>query len=455
MNCTKCGKEIPDGENTLCKECQKKESKKEKSGEGKKNNVIIIIIAIIVILALLVGGYLLFGRNNKIGNSIGNIRNYGYSCTQGNWIYYVAPNEDSSKIGIYKVKTNGSDKKELYMSDADILSLNVCGNYLYFIGVGAETFTEEDEVDNKIYRMKLNGSDLQVINDNEFNNNCYEIYVINNSVYYIGVDANIYKMKLDGSDKTVVTENGTGYLGITKDSIIYNKMEENSSDYVTYIMNIDGSNERPILEGKRLYSVNVEKDYIYYTNEDKQIYKTKIDSGNEELVLDTTAYNLNLKDNYLYYLNYLDFENEDLTVCIFRIKTDGSSQEPEKVKTLETYSSFIDVVGNWVVYLDSTDNSAYIKMVKVDGSKEEELFSLNYDEQNVEENQDAVSNETTEGNTETTEPVETPENTNEVDTNTVVDTNNTTSDTNNVSNETADTNTAAAANETSTENTVQ
>ena len=297
--------------------------------------------------------------------------------------------------------------------------------------------------------MKLDGSDLQVINDNEFNNNCYEIYVINNSVYYIGVDANIYKMKLDGSDKSVVTENGTGYLGITKDYIIYNKMEENSSDYITYIMNIDGSNERPILAGKRLYSVNVKDDYIYYTNENKQIYKTKIDSGNEELILDTTAYNLNLKDDYLYYLNYLDFENENLTVCIFRIKTDGSSQEPEKVKTLETYSSFIDVVGNWVVYLDSTDESAYIKMVKVDGSQEEELFSLSYEQQIGEGNQDVVTNENPEENsqpenTEQTQPAENEGDTNNIDTNTV--------DTNTIANENANT---VDTNEIPVENTVQ
>lgn len=447
MNCTKCGKEIPDGENTLCEECQKKESKKEKNGEGKKSNIIIIAIIIAVIAVLLVVCYLVFGRNNKVGNTIGNIRNYGYSAIQGNWIYYVAPNEDSSKIGIYKVKTNGSDKKELYMNDADILSLNVCGNYLYFIGVGAESFSEEDEVDNKIYRMKLNGSDLQVINDNEFNNNCYEIYVIKDSIYYIGTDANIYKMKLDGSDKKVVTENGTGYLGITEDYIIYNKTKEDSSDYVTYIMNIDGTNERPILTDKRLYSVNIEKDYIYYTNEEKQIYKTKIDSGNEELVLDTTAYNLNIKDNYLYYLNYVDFENQDLTVCIFRIKADGSSQEPEKVKTLETYSSFIDVVGNWVVYLDSTDSSAYIKMVKIDGSKEEELFNLNY------ENQDVVTDETTEGNSQNPEnadqnqPVETTEDTNTTTAN-VIDTTNTATNEENTTNTTV-------TNETTVENTVQ
>ena len=37
MNCTKCGKEIPDGKKEICKEC-KKEIKKEEKMAKKSNN---------------------------------------------------------------------------------------------------------------------------------------------------------------------------------------------------------------------------------------------------------------------------------------------------------------------------------------------------------------------------------------------------------------------------------
>ena len=159
---------------------------------------------------------------SKEGNTIGNIRNYGYAVESDNWIYYLSPNEDSTEIGIFKVKNNGKNKQQLYMSNLDIVSLNVYKDYIYFVGNDVGTYLEGDDIDNKIYRMKKDGTAIEVLNDNELNNECYEIYVINNKVYYIGLNAEICKMDLNGANKTVVADNGTGYLGITEKYIIYN-----------------------------------------------------------------------------------------------------------------------------------------------------------------------------------------------------------------------------------------
>ena len=102
-------------------------------------------------------------------------------------------------------------------------------------------------------------------------------------------------------------------------------------------MNLDGTNPRPIIEGERFYSVNIDGNYIYYTNIDKQICKTKIDSGTSEVMLDTTAYNMNLYKGYIYFLNYKDLENEDYTVCLYRIKADGSEQTATNIKELDIF----------------------------------------------------------------------------------------------------------------------
>lgn len=451
MYCTKCGKEIPDGEKKICDDCEKKilqeitaeekeevkESKKaskketkekakkvskeEKVAEkkakkenkknekankvdkkddannewkvtgekNKKKNNLESVLFIAVVLVLVIGGAFmlshLFTQGETEGNTIGNIRNYGYAVEDGNWIYYLAPNEDSSQIGIFKVKSNGKDKKLLYMSEIDIVSLNVYKNHIYFIGSGVETYTETDELDNKIYRIKKDGSEPEVLNDNEINNDCYEIYVIDDSIYYIGLNAEICKMDLNGSNKTVIADNGTGYLGINNDYIIYNKTESESEqgvEYVTYIMNRDGSNPRPIVEGKRLYSVNIDGNTVYYSDIDKKIYKTEIDSNEEQLLYgDLEAYNLNTSKGYAYYLNYLDPENEDYTVCIYRVKLDGSTEAPELIKKLDTYSSFIDVVGKWVIYMDSNSEAGFINLVPVDGKDEVvQLYYLDYSE---------------------------------------------------------------------------
>lgn len=407
MKCAKCGKELTDGRRKICKECAEKEKKekeemKAKKAEQKANNKKVetnnkeesqkkeektkkiskgVIVGIVVVLLIVIAIVCALLINKKgIGNTIGNIRNYGYSAINGNYIYYLAPNEDSTAVGIFKIKKDGTgDPEELFMEDMDVISINVYNGYIYFIGVGPDAYSDDDELDNKIYRMTTSGKNMTVINDNEFNNDCYEIYVIDGSIYYIGTDNNIYKMSLDGSNVTLVSDNATGYLGITDKYIIYNVETEDGSAYTTYIMNIDGTEQREIIEGERLYSVNISDDYIYYTNIDKQIYRTKLDSGEAELILDTTAYNLNLNGDYIYYLNYKDLENADYTVCLFRIKADGSEDSPTTLKELDTYSSFINIVGDWVVYMDSNDTEGFINLVKTDGSDEKCLYLLDYE----------------------------------------------------------------------------
>lgn len=432
MNCKKCGKELTDRRRKICEECAEKEKKekeemkakkaeekkaketskktdekksnkkevKEENGQNaktckisKKSIIVIVVVAIALVICLVIGSLL---SKKGVGNTIGNIRNYGYATINGNYIYYLAPNEDSTAVGIFKIKKDGTgESKQLFMEDMDVVSINVYNGYVYFIGIGSDEYTEEDELDNKIYRMKTNGDNLTVINDNEFNNDCYEIYLVNGYVYYIGTDNNIYKMALNGSDRTLVSNNETGYLGVTDKYIIYNELNSDESDYTTYIMNLDGTNQRPIIDSERLYSVNIDGDYVYYTNIDKQICKTKIDSGESEVLLDTTAYNMNLYGDYIYFLNYKDLENEDYTVCLYKIKTDGSEKEATSIKELDTYSSFINIIGDWVIYLDSNQTEGFINLVKTDGSSEVCLYLLDY-----EDYYGSATTETTEGTSE-------------------------------------------------------
>ena len=64
---------------------------------------------------------------------------------------------------------------------------------------------------------------------------------------------------------------------------------------------------------------------------------------------------------------------------MFRVKLDGTTETPEKIKELETYSSFIDVVDDWVIYMDSSDKAGIINLVNKNGNgKEIELYRLDY-----------------------------------------------------------------------------
>lgn len=409
MNCIKCGKKIPDDGEELCKRCKKEEEKRKDSGDdpekievsnenGKSNKLplmIIIGVAVLVLILLFVC-FFPIGKGNggvketlisksKVGNSIGNIKNYGYSAKGGSNIFYVAPNQNSTAVCLYKVKYNDKTPEpvELFNTTGDILSINAKDGYIYFISFTGEAYSETDDTDNKLYRCKYDGTELEVINDNEFANDCYEIYVIENKIYYIGVDFNIYTMNTDGTDKKVLIENEAGYLCVSDKYIVYNRLNDTESDYVTYISDINGNNEKQIIENTRLYGVNIVDDTLFFANENKQLCKFELDSSNQTLLVDATAYNMNATKDCVYYLNYNMPENDEdkATVCIYKVNTKDENQTPEIIKTFQTYSNFINVVGDYILYTDSNETDGFINLLKLDGSGEEiNLYNLNYEE---------------------------------------------------------------------------
>ena len=458
MNCKKCGKEILDGGDEICEECkqkiisdlkddeqkeidsnvsEKKEKKGNKINEFKESfNVLInkirekitnsaiyqkickidkkikkcICGCLILIVVFLI--IILLPKYNKIGNSVGNIRNYGYVASEGKWIYYLSPNEDRTQIGVYRTDKKGKNKKNIFMTDMDIVSINAYKGYLYFIGISSlaeeGSGLEDDDVDNKIYRIKADGSsEMEILNNNEFNNECFDIYVIKGYIYYIGTDRNIYKMKLNGTDRELVSDNGTGYIGITDKYIVYNDYiqdDENAeedkntassneststSTIETYIMNINGENKRVLIKGQRLSTVNIKGDYVYYTKEQTDsetgnkkipIYRTKIDSNEEELLADTTAYNLNLYGNNLYYFNYDDSSEESSKVCIYKVSINGKKNKPIQLKILERYSTFLNIANDRIIYMDQNDSNGYIKCINLDGNKEIKFYEIEYED---------------------------------------------------------------------------
>lgn len=451
MKCEKCGKEIPEGENKICDDCKKElvnelneqskaettekaeettkevveENKEEIKKLGFKGKLlfscgIVVLLAIIFVIVLSIKGtditeFLteLPGSDIEEGNSISNIRNYGYAAKKGSWYYYIAASEDQSVPAIYKSKKDGSKKELLYQHSGNILGLNVYDGYIYFILIDDEKnqtntkLSDEESADivnNKICRMKLNGDNVEVINNNEFHNNCYEIYVVDGKVYYIGVDTNIYSMDLNGQNKTRLNNDETGYLGITKDYIVLNVKKgmelqdsENAdastavSTFETKVMKRDGTDLHP-LTGERLYSISIVGDYIYYVNEAKAIYKVKLDGTDNTLISDEyTVYNMNVTDKYIYYMNYTDADKKEV-IGIYRMDLDGKNNT--LIYTLDNYSSFLNVVDNNVIFMDMNDEEATINKINSNGEKRVKLYTLKYDEE-VEETENTATQETT------------------------------------------------------------
>ena len=352
--------------------------------EGKKCNfnckkilpIIAAVIAAIIVIALVC----VFSNKIEVvgGNTVSNIRNYGYTVSDGKWFYCVTPQEDGILMEIQRVKKGAKNKETIYTSMNSLYSLNVAGEYLYFIEIDTTTYYEQDDLrDNKIYRIKKDGSseEPELLNDNDFNNSCAQIYVIDNNIYYIGTDSKMYKMDLNGQNRALVSDKVSDYLAVTDKYIIYDVSIEGVNAKLTKIMNIDGTNDREIINGKKLNTVAIVDEYIYYTNGDKEICKTKIDSGVEEVVYEVAAYNFNVADDgYIYFFGYENAAEQKYTICLFRVKVDGTSEEAELLAKLPQSSDFLNVMNGQAFYTEKEELKSYIRMFDVKSREMSSVF---------------------------------------------------------------------------------
>ena len=340
--------------------------------KAKRVMIIAICVIILIILQMTLG---IFSFSKGMGNTVGNILNSGYAAEDKNYIYYVSPSDDMATTNLSRVKKGSSEGEVIFEGDYDIRAVNIEGNHLYFMTFSTQNATAEDPMDNKIYQTNLDGSNPKVLNDNEFAYDVNEMYVINGKIYYIGEDYKVYSMDLNGKHRKLVLDVENGLLAISGDYIIYNKDNEDQSDYITYIRKINGSDERPV-NGGRIFSPDIYNDYIYYVNQDQMLVKSPVKGGNEEVVLDKAIYNINIHDGMAYYLNYKDEENQDYTACIYRLSLNGG--EPELLKELSYYASFLEVIDDYVYYMDIEEEKAFINLVNTKDKSEIKLHQWSY-----------------------------------------------------------------------------
>lgn len=152
--------------------------------------------------------------------------------TSGDWIYYVTF-VDSGDSEVHKVKKDGTGLTMLY-AGANIASLNVSGEYLYF-----ET------------------SDLD------------------------GESGDIVKIKNDGTNQTTICDDTSEFINVSGDWVYYSNV---SDSYKLYKIKIDGTNKTKINDDDAMF-INIVGEWIYYaTGSDDDTIKVKIDGTERQIV---------------------------------------------------------------------------------------------------------------------------------------------------------------------------
>ncbi|WP_248927583.1 DUF5050 domain-containing protein [Paenibacillus hamazuiensis] len=248
-----------------------------------------------------------------------NITNGGLVAVQGDWIY---ANEDRNKL----IKFNKNGGEEIKLADDNAVSINIVGEWLYYVAAGSE---------GGIYKIKTDGTQRsRIVNAPDA---VSTIRVKDNSIYYVhrsfqdpegatGGDHRpdgIRKMNIDGTgDELLVGGKINYYMALHGDKIYY-LLEEGAAKHL-YVMNLDGSGQTRLQDD--VLRMTVVDGWIYFA-QDNQLGKMSLD-GSVVIPLykaDKVITALSYRDGWIYLARGLFGIQGAAT--IERIRVDGSGLE--------------------------------------------------------------------------------------------------------------------------------
>lgn len=335
--------------------------------------VVGIIVGAVIIAAAVVAGLFIWSnpsRSGNVGNTTGNITNYGIAAKQGGDTYYtsIEANDTSSDSTTsssdtteattgfkYSINVNNG-KEDKKISDDVGFFLNACGNYIYYINGN----------DGYIYKVKKDGSNkVQLSNAKAVN-----LTVKGSYVYYLNAeDMAVYSMKTDGTKLTKLSPDGLEVFQFAFEG--ENLYYVNGADVFVYKTNYNFENPTLVVkkevgstftiqDGNLYYStINLEKSKVgneedvssaINSNYMFDVYKVDLKT-NEEKMISTVPLNnqvgFNVKDKYLYFT-----DNTTTNVSRLDLTTGG-------VEAFEQKGVYINIIDDLVYYMSATDGMIY------------------------------------------------------------------------------------------------
>jgi hypothetical protein len=281
------------------------------------------------------------------GNAWGNISNYGYTASAGDWVYVSL-----YQTGLYKIKQDGSEK--IKISDTSASFINVSGNWIYY----AASYTAKSAERMRLFRMKTDGSEKTKLTDDQVT----FVNVAGDWIYYINTsDGNKpYRATLDGKGIQKLSNDAAQSLFVEDGWIYFQK----KADTKLFKMRTSGTNLKEITDNlyKNGAYINKTGDWIYYYSEDNYrngICKIKTDGSNEKLVVNASISSMNCINGWIYYAD----DNSSL----YKL----NENEHTRIKLGSNIDGPFNIAGQWVYYTlypEDEDNDETECRIKADGS---------------------------------------------------------------------------------------
>lgn len=302
-----------------------------------------IIVGIIAVI-LMIMGYL-SGRISKIpegtvGNTAGNLNNFGYFCEYDGTVYFANSFDGDS---LYAMTPSEGELRKL--NGMQVRNILAGGKYLFFFQTGAASDDSGvgDIVSTRSFiRSNLTGDAFTVLNRETIVN----AQLVNNTLYLLRADTTppeFYCMGIDKSDKQVLAEYPVNPHCVYNGDIYFNGTQENHSlyklDTTTNTITEEWRSDiwNPIIEGDYVYYMDVPNDYrlcrysfsqdvvevltndridcfnvgngyIYYQKSGNQPQlKCMLTDGTAEQVIADGVYNsINMTSQYVYFKEFGD-----------------------------------------------------------------------------------------------------------------------------------------------------
>lgn len=256
----------------------------------------------------------------------------------------------------------------------------------YFIKRGGPFFKEVDNDGDGTYELNV----TEYISGNNYGDIVAEVTTTYkyNSVNH-NWDINDFNLSsnyplIQPSDTFITDIPGSNFVlyGNTNDNIINDGLVVQKDDWIYYVrttytyISKDSYSQRGKLYKRRVngqdeielsnYAIgdlNLISNTLYYNG--GNISKIDIDGTSQSVITDDYPMQINVVGDWIYYLNYNDNSR------IYKIKTDGSG----KTRVNNDFSMEMSIVDDWIYYCNGSDGDSLYK-IKTDGTEKTKVMEL-------------------------------------------------------------------------------
>ena len=287
-----------------------------------QKNILILSITGVILIVLLVLAILSsrIPMNDELitGNTPGNLNNGGYFCEMDGRVYFANAYDN---FALYSMNPDETDLVKF--NDGAVSSINAAGNYLYYSQSSGST--ESGGIGSAvhisgIYRSNLKGKSVVSLD----RCNIVSMQLCGNYLFYEKYDkqvgTSLTKVRIDKKDMQTVAEGIINPNCCVNGKIYYNGTAE---DHYLHALDVSTGRDAVIWQGN-IWNPIVQGDYVYYMDvgEDYRLCRYNLTSSVVEVLTNDRIDMFNVYDNYIYYQ-----VSSAGSPALKRMLTDGSSQE--------------------------------------------------------------------------------------------------------------------------------